>query len=500
MDKKRSIINVTVAIGFKIILLVLTVFARRFLIKYVGNDANGINSLYLSIVGFLSIAELGISTAINFCMYKPITQGDTKKVAALYNLYKKAYYVIGVIILVAGLIVTPIIPFLVKDYSANFSLYLTFLIMLVSVVLTYLYSAKTSLINAYKNNYVTTTISGFGDCVRYVLQILILVCFKSFEWYLVCRIVSVLLQWILTEIYTHKNYKDIILTKERVDSETKQLVIKNTKAMFMHKVGGLLVNTADSIIISAFLGASVLGLYSNYTLIMTTMTGILSLVFSSLTSIIGHLCASSDIQEQKKHLQFMYLLNFMIGIIFFLGYYAVIDNVVALCFGQDLVVAKKISFIITVNYFIQFMRNAILLFRDATGTFYNDRFKPVLEGIVNIILSITFVQSIGVVGVIVATIITNILICHVVEPFVLYKHVYHEKPVKYWLLNYSLITVFIGALVLLHFCMQNIPGQLTQLFINGFIAVGIALIICLLMLVCSSSSRKYMKKIFSKKK
>lgn len=497
MDKKRSIINVTVAIVFKIVLLILTLVVRRFLINYFGEGTNGINSLYLSIISFLSIADLGISTAINFCMYKPITQGDTKKVAALYNLYKKTYCVIGFIILVAGLLIMPIIPFLVKDYTPNFNLYLTFLIMLVSVVLGYFYSAKTSLINAYKNNYVTTTISGIGDIIRYALQIVVLICFQSFELYLVARIVSVLFQWILTEIYTRKHYQSIIFTKERIDNETKQAVIKNTKAMFMHKIGGLLVNTADSIIISAFIGAEILGKYSNYTTIITAMVGILGLFFSPLTSIIGQMCASSDIREQKKHFYFMYLFNFMIGTIFFLGYYAVIDNVIALVFRESSVLSKEVSFIITLNYFIQFMRQTTLLFRDATGTFYYDRFKPIIEGIVNIILSIAFVYWIGVVGVIVATIITNVLICHVIEPLALYKHAYHEKPTKYYLINYSLIAVFTVALVLLNFCLQDISNQFNQLLVNGFIAVGIALVICSVVLVCSRSTRALLKKLFS---
>ena len=47
MDKKRSILNISVAISFKVILFALSIISRRFLIKYIGNDANGLNSLYL---------------------------------------------------------------------------------------------------------------------------------------------------------------------------------------------------------------------------------------------------------------------------------------------------------------------------------------------------------------------------------------------------------------------------------------------------------------------
>ena len=163
--------------------------------------------------------------------------------------------------------------------------------------------------------------------------------------------------------------------------------------MFMHRIGGVLVNTADSVIISAFIGVVILGKYTNYTTIMTAMTGVLGLFFTPLTSIIGHLYVEQDKTEVKKYLNFFHTFNFIIGIIFFLGYYAVIDNLVNICFksNEELVLTRPISFIITLNYFIQFMRQATLLFRDATGTFYNDRWKPLFEGLLNVALSIGFV-------------------------------------------------------------------------------------------------------------
>ena len=153
MDKKRSIINISVSIAFKVLLLVGNILVRRFLIKYIGNDVNGLNSLYLSIIGFLAVAELGIGTAITFCMYKPIVDGDNDKVAALYGLFKKVYLIIGAIIAAGGCLIMPLLPYLAKDHNVDVNLYLTFALMLVSVVITYAFSAKVSLVNAYKNNY-----------------------------------------------------------------------------------------------------------------------------------------------------------------------------------------------------------------------------------------------------------------------------------------------------------------------------------------------------------
>ncbi len=492
MDKKKSILNVATAIFFRIALVLLGLFTTRYLIKIIGNEANGLNSLYTSIVGFLSIAELGVGTAISFSMYKPITEGNKEKVAAIYRLFVKIYLIIGTIIFVAGLCIMPALKFLAKDYNGQ-NLHLTFFIMLVSVVATYLFSAKVSVIDAFKNNYISTALNSFSLILQYALQITVLFATKSFVAFLLCRVVAALVHWLLVEIVFRKKYGALTKIKSKIDGETKTEIVKNTKAMFFHKIGTVLVNTADSLIISAMLGVAILGKYSNYITVMTAMTGTITLFFTPLTAIIGHLCAKEDEEKQKKYFNFLLYLNFIIGTVFFLGYYAVIDDVVAIFFGGDLLMGKSVSFIITVNYFIQFMRQVVLLFRDATGTFYHDRFKPLIEGVVNVVLSIIFAKFFGVVGVLVATVITNLLICHVVEPLVLFKKAFHSSPKKHYLQNYLFILVFVLLLVGLNFIMVDIANRWLSILANGFIAVGIALVPIILIFVFNKSFRNKIK-------
>ncbi len=507
MDKRRSFINILVSICFKIILTIGLIIVRRFLIQYVGNEVNGLDSLYLSIVGFLSVAELGVGSAITFCMYKPIVEKDNAKVSALYQLFTKTYIVIGAIIFSVGLAVMPLLPYLAKDYaSLDINLYLTFFLMLISIVLTYMFSAKTSLINAYKDNYITTTVTSCGMILQYVLQILVLILTQSFVWYLGCRIITVLLQWIVTEILVRNRHKTIVsFDKQKLDGETKSQVIKNIKAMFMHKIGGVLVNSADSMIISAFIGVVMLGKYSNYTVVVTGMMSVIMLFFSPLTSIIGHMFVSES-EQAEKYYNFFYAFNYVVGVVFFLGYYAVIDNLVLLLFGSNLELSKSVSFVITLNYFIQFMRQATLLFRDATGTFYNDRWKPLFEGLLNVILSISFVimftkwfgEDFGIVGVIAATVITNLTICHVVEPYVLYKYAFNSSVKGHCVKNYLCIAIFAGALVVLNVCMRSFADPWLEMVINGGISIAISMVVVIGMIMLDKDFRYYLKSLVSK--
>lgn len=503
MDKKKGVINVVVSIFFKLILTFLTLVTRRMLIKYLGNDINGLNSLYLSIINIISIAELGIGSSIIYCMYKPVVENDKKKVSALYNLYDKLYKIIAIIIVLLGIGVLPFLNILAKDYNnANTNIYITFIIMLISVVITYLYSSKTSLINAYKNDYITTTISSIGLIIQNVLQIITVVITHSFVCYLICRIVAVCIQWIITNLISSKKYGDLINTSYKCDEQTKKDVRKKVMAMFIHKIGGMLVNSTDSIIISSFLGIIILGKYSNYTLIITSMINVLSLIFTSLMSVIGHMMVNENKQMSIKYFNILYDINFMLGIIFFCGYYQVINEVIEVLFGSGLQLGKSIIIVITVNYYIQFLRKSIMVFKDACGAFYYDRYKPIIEGLLNIVLSLLFVfylpDNIKVVGVIIATIITNLLICNIVEPYVLFKYGLKTSCKRFLIKNYLLDLFFFILLIGISYLKIDINNNVVSLVVNGSLSVFITLIICYMYIIINKERREDFFGIFNK--
>ena len=512
MDKKRGLLNVLVSIFFYLILLVLNFITRRFLIQNLGIGISGLNSLYLSLIGFLSVAELGVGTAISYSMYKPIVERDFTKVAGLYNLFKKLYFIIGAIITIAGLCTIPFLSILAKDYtSLDTNINITFLLMLLSTVITYIYSAKISLMNAFKDNYITTAINSGSKIICQLLQIISLIIFKSFEVYLICRSIGGIIEWIFIEFLCRKTRNDVISLNSKIDYDTKKEVSKNIKARFMHRIGGVLVNTVDNIVISAFIGVVILGKYSNYITVMTALFNLLGMFFTPLTSVIGHMCKENTYNLIKKNFNFIYVLSFILGTIFFLGYYSIIDELICICFGNNLELSKAVSFVITINYFVQYMRKDVILFRDATGTFYQDRFKPLIEGASNVILSIILVlvlpDEFNVIGVIIATILTNLLICHIVEPYVLFKFGFKDSVKKYYVKNYIFIAIFILSLFILSQFMITTDNIWIQLLINGSISIAFSIIVSLIVLIfekefreqCLSVIKIFLKRLFIRK-
>lgn len=461
--KNKATKNIIISIMFRVIILIVGLVSRRYMVNYLGNEITGIYSLFVSILGFLAVAELGIGTAITFSMYKPIVDEDKDKVSALYYLYRKIYLIIFLIITIVGILLTPIIPMLAKEATIGNEIYITYIIFLISTSITYLYAYRTSFINAHMDNYITNSIRSIFQIIEYIVQIFIILVTGSFFWFLIILLISNIMQWLTTNCVFNKRYKEKINDNKSIDDKMKADITQKIKAMFLHKIGGLLVNTTDSLIIGAFIGVVLLGIYSNYVLILTSMMGILSLVFVSIVSVLGHTYAKVSKKSYNNAFNKMYLLNYIIAMIFFLGFFSISDELITLIFNNNVILDKDITLILTFNYFLWFSKQAATSFRDASGIFYHDRYKPLFEAIVNLILSLLLVRIWGLFGIIVATIITNLTITHLIEPFVLYKYAFESSPKKYYLFNYIGITFFVLLLLVFY----NIPfPKYTSIYIS----------------------------------
>lgn len=484
MDKSRGIKNTVTSISSKIILLIGSIAVRRLLIWRLGNGANGIHSLYVSIVGFLSLAELGIGSAISFSMYRPIVEGDKERVGALYGLFKRAYRVIGVSVFGVGFLVSFLLPYLAGGYEkSEINLFSTYFIMLFSVALSYFYGAELSLISAHKNDYIVTLITSSAMLVQYLLQAVILIFTPSFEGYLASQTVAVGLQWLFARLVANRLYGGIVDKRfTPLDNKASAEVKRNAGAMLMHKVGSALVNSTDSIIISALIGVEALGRYANYSSVIANITAILSLIFSSLISVIGHSYVHNGV-GLKSDFDKLYIVNFAVGVFFFLGFYATSEEIIAILFGEGLELSRSIVQILSLSFFIQFMRQSVLTFRDATGQFYKDRWKPIVEGAMNLVLSVAlalmfrerFGGVYGIAGVLLATVITNLAVCHIVEPLVLFKYSFNSGAGKHIIKSYAYIGLFTVSLLFLDRLTVSMENNFMALFVNGAISVMVAL-------------------------
>lgn len=490
MDRKKASLNITVGMIGRLLVLFIGLFSKSFLVRILGQEANGLYSLYVSVIGVLSIVDLGIGSAITFSMYRPIAKRDDNQISALYYLYKRIHFYLFWIILVIGLIITPFIPMMAKGTTGEINIYITYIVFLTATSLTYLLGHKMSFINAFKDNYVTTLVHSGKLLLESALQIVVLVLTKNFVYFLLVKVLANILEIIVVDIVFKKRYKHKVNDYKDLDENIKKEVIDNVKALSVYQIGATLINSFDSIIIGAFVGVNDLGLFSNYVLIAVSMNSVLSLIFDEITSIVGHQYVLVDKKRYYEQFKIAYIINFVVGVFFFLGYYSTSHELVEIIFGADQVIDNNIIIVITISYYINFMRRSQQLFKRASGVFHHDKYKPLIEGIVNIILSILLVKYIGIIGVLVATIITRLAISYTVDVYVLFKNRFEANMFKFYIIHYGTVICLTGLIFFFNVVnVFTIEQTLLRFIVNGILSVVITLLFFVIIYIGSNKFR-----------
>lgn len=429
--------------------MLLQFIVRYFFIRYFIAEYLGINGLFTNILNVLSLAELGVGNAIVYSMYKPIADNDTEKIKSLVRLYRNLYFIIAAVVIVIGLALIPALPYLIKDApNVDINLTVIYLLFLAQTVVGYFFAYRRSLIFANQRNDIESKVSFFVQIITAVSQILIIVFWKNFYAYTAAFVICNALDALLVFLISYKLFPDIRGKAKKLEKSDTQEIAKNTGAMVFHKLGTAAVFSSDNIIISAFIGASILGYYSNYTLVITALSSVINLIMTALRGSIGNFIAQKPIEEVYKtykalNLMLMWLVGFIT-----IGLITCFQHFIRLYTGKtEYVLGLSTVILLCLSFYFTQSRSLTNTFKECAGLFWNDRFKPLFEAGINLGLDFLLVHFMGINGVILATIISTVAAPLWVEPYVLYKHYFKQSLWRFLAryLIYTFITILIGG-------------------------------------------------------
>lgn len=418
------------------------VFVRMLPIEYLG-----INGLFSNILAVLSLAELGIGPAIIFSLYKPLAVDDLETVKSLMRLFRKTYMSIGVVILILGSVLTPWLNFFIQGRPNIDHLEWIYLLFVLDTGLSYFYSYKRNLLLADQKQFVANFYQGVFQVSLGILQMIFLVVTQSFWPFIILKVLTTFLENFMVARKADKIYP--MLHSKLVcplNSDMKHLIVQNVEAMIFHKVGGIAVFSTSNIIISKFVGLTAVGLYSNYYLIINSIQGISGQVFGSLTASIGNLVV---VEGQEKKVAVFKVLQFLTAWIAFyvsIELYVMFNPLIELWLGKEYIFADSIVFVMVLNFYLTYMRKGIQTFKDAMGLFWNNRYMPIAETIINLSAGIYLVQKYDIMGALLAMTVSTILTCFWIEPYVVMRNGLDYPLKKYfgWYGIFSLLTVVVG--------------------------------------------------------
>lgn len=401
-NTRRNLIWGVLLRGYQIL---IPLIIRWIFISRLGVEYAGLGGLFSAVLNFLNLAEMGVQSAVIFFMYKPIAENDTETVRRLLGLISRCYKWISLIVLSAGLALTPFVGYLISGVPpVGINIYVIFLINILSSALSYWPAAyKVTIFSVHQRNDIVSRISLITLNVKYVLQLIVLIFVGNYYTYLAVEIVTKLIERLITVLIVNRKYP-MYKTALTPTQEMNEALGKKTSALFLHKIGGIIVNSADAIVISAFLGLTVLGKYQNYYSIMLSVIGFVLLLNSSSQAGIGNKLAVSEAVE-IRHLFDNY--NFLIFSICsvccscFLNLY---QPFITLWLGADMLLDNGIVAVLCVYFYVFLLMMPGNSFENARGLWQYDRHRPLLEGILNLSMNLILVRFIGLYGILLSTI------------------------------------------------------------------------------------------------
>lgn len=486
--------------------LFLKFAVRTIFIRVLTVELLGLNGLFSNILQVLSLTELGVGTALTFSMYKPMAENNTEKISALYRFYRKIYLIIVAIIVGVGICITPFLKYLINgEVPETINLYIIYFIFIANTALSYLSAHKKSLILAAQRQDLNSKSEIVKTVFLNITQTLALLIFRNYYTYIVFLPLSTVLEYFVINVIALKNFPQICRNKNEfiIDCETKQEIKRNTFAILFHKIGGTLVYSTDNILISSLLGLTVLGIYSNYYLIVTGVTALISAFLNGVKGSVGNLVAKEDaenIEQTFKKMNFIYM--WIVGL-FSTCLGCLFQPFIKLWVGTDFIFNNSTMILLVISFYLNVSKYMIYSYKECAGLLTQDKYRPIFEVIINLVFSIVLCKFIGVNGIILGTIISTICGPLITEPYVVYKYLFRDNVRKYYLkyiLN-SIVFALIFAIIF-YFC-NLVKGFSVLSILLRLVICGVGFNILYLVVVCWTKDFKnsfnWIKGIIKKK-
>ena len=447
--------------------LVRTVFIRTLSVEYLG-----VNGLFTNILSILSLAEMGVGSALVFSMYKPMAEHDEKKLQMYMAVYKRVYTSIGLFVLGLGIVLTPFLSYFMKERPDIPNLELIYILYVLNTGATYFFAYKGSIFNADQRNFIVTNNTALFTVIQSFVRIVILLVTRNFIAYLFFSILVVYIQNFVISKKADRAYPFIKeKCKEKLPKEEAKKLKKDIFALMLHKIGAVILSSSDNIILSKFVGILSVGLYSNYSMLIIAVKSTLEMILNGLSTSVGNLCAKESKEKSYQVFNIVLMVNIWIVAFCAICLYLLLEPFISIWLGDSYLLSDSAVIAIVISFYVQVTMRTCEMFRMGYGLFWRDRYAPVIQCLVNIIVSIALTQVYGITGIFVGTSIALLTTKWWITPFVLFKYGFGTPFIKYFLKYFTFTGIGICAFLVTQFFVGIIHGV-------GILGFVIRLLIC----------------------
>lgn len=462
--------NAFYGVLFQFLTLIMSFIVRSIFIRNLGNEFLGLDSLFKNLLNLMSFTELGIGVAISSSLYEPLAQNNTQLIKSLIHLLKVFYrWIIGIIV-IAGLIMTVLLPHMINGSMPD-GARIAFCLYFLNSAATYMLVVNRTLLIADQKGYINSINQFIFLFAQQCIQILLLIMGLNYIIYLAVQLLATIFSNISLGIRSKKIYPYL---NEPTNLKLPRKVVKHLKenviGMISAKFGGIVLTSTDNLILSMFVNLAAVGNYTNYTTVVNGITTLVNSAISAITASIGNLGTERDYEKEKKTFFQLYWGNAVLLMNLSFGAYFFFDDFIKIWVGGQYRLGEITTVAIIFLFFQNQLRQIAISFQIAHSLFWQQRYKSLFEAGTNLLLSIVFVKyfHLSILGVVMGTIASNLLINIWWEPLIVFKSGLHTNMKKYWHSFIFINMIFIMSLLFIH---------ITKIVIHGFIPQCIVYIV-----------------------
>lgn len=415
-----------------VVIVILPFVVRTVMIKEMGAEYLGLNSLFSSILTVLNITELGFGSAIIYHMYKPLADNNIELLSALLNFYKKVYRTIGLIIFCVGICIVPFLKFLIKgNVPEDTNLYVLYIMYLLNTVISYwLFAYKGSILAVHQRNDIKSKIALILSIIMYCGQISVIILTQNYYLYLSILVIYTTMNNIIPAIYIKKNYPEFIC-KGKINKSLKKDIKLKVSGLMITKISIVSRNAFDSIIVSSFLGLTAVAIYNNYYYIITALTSLMAVITTSIAAGVGNSVAMDSPNKNLKDMNIMNFWYMWIASWCMVCLVCLYQPFMRLWVGEQLMLPEYTMMLFAFYFLMQKVGDIQAQYFDATGLWWERRWYSICEALANLVLNIVLGYIWGMTGIVIATILTVFFINFLGATRILFMNYFHEGLKEY---------------------------------------------------------------------
>ncbi|WP_125607413.1 lipopolysaccharide biosynthesis protein [Lapidilactobacillus bayanensis] len=474
MEESRTINsarNIVVNVSSQFLAMALRFIARTVFIHYLSVEFLGVNGLFSNVLSMLTLADLGITSALNYSLYKPIRENDQAQIKKLMNYFQKVYLIIAGFVLGIGLSLVPFLHLIVNLDNAVPYIRVYYVLMLLGVVMSYLFVYKSSLVIASQKEYLVAQITIFTQILRTVVQIGVLVLYRNFALYLIVQIVVEFIDNLIVSHTANRIYPFLKNNHEKLAKQQRRRILEDIKSIFVYRFGSIIMSNTTDIFISVMIGTIYVGYYSNYIMIVGSISTMLDLLFKSLSASIGNKnAAQSESGKQNIFQLAAFAYQWLIGFST-VSFFILLTPFIRLWLGEKFVLSGLIVFAVALQFFITGLMSVTAIYRDTTGIFKETKYAYLAAAALNLLFGFVFGKFWGIAGILLGASLAKLLTAFWFEPKILFQY-YFKSPIwPYFksVLRCAIVTVVEAALLF---------GLSQWLSLSGISGLIIQMILC----------------------